>query len=144
METLTIGQLAERGGVNLETIRYYERQGLIPPPPRKSSGHRAYSTGAVRRLRFIKRAQELGFSLAEIRELLHLKIDPDQLCIDVVTQIDAKTREVEEKIRHLEAIKRTLQRMKDSCDGRCAVNDCPILESLDAEYPGMTAQSSSK
>src|SRR4051794_16405994 len=103
METLTIGQLAERGGVNLETIRYYEREGLIPPPPRKSSGHRAYSTAAVRRLQFIKRAQELGFSLAEIRELLHLKVHPDQLCTDVVAQIDAKSREVEEKIRHLEA-----------------------------------------
>jgi MerR family mercuric resistance operon transcriptional regulator len=135
METLTIGQLAERGGVNLETIRYYEREGLIPPPPRKSSGHRAYSASAVRRLRFIKRAQELGFSLSEIRELLHLKIDPDQLCTDVVTQIDAKTREVEEKTRHLKAIKRTLLRMKDSCDGHCAVSECPILESLDAEYP---------
>jgi Hg(II)-responsive transcriptional regulator len=134
METLTIG-LAERGGVNLETIRYYEREGLIPPPPRKSSGHRAYSTGAIRRLRFIKRAQELGFSLTEIRELLHLKVRPDELCTDVVTQIDAKTREVEEKIRHLEAIKRTLHRMKDSCHGQCAVSDCPILESLDTEHP---------
>ena len=135
METLTIGQLAERGGVNLETIRYYEREGLIPPPPRKSSGHRAYSSSAVRRLRFIKRAQELGFSLAEIRELLHLKVEPHQLCTDVVTQIEAKTREVEQKIRHLEAIKGTLERMKDSCDGRCTVTECPILESLDAEYP---------
>jgi MerR family copper efflux transcriptional regulator len=135
METLTIGQLAERGGVNLETVRYYEREGLIPPPPRKSSGHRAYSTVAVRRLRFIKRAQELGFSLAEIRELLHLKVDPDQLCTDVVAQIDGKTHEVEAKIRHLEAIKRTLTRMKDSCDGHCTVSECPILESLDTDYP---------
>jgi Hg(II)-responsive transcriptional regulator len=135
MEPLTIGQLAERAGVNLETVRYYEREGLIPPPPRKSSGHRAYASDAVRRLRFIKRAQELGFSLAEIRELLHLKVDPDQLCTDVVRQIDAKAQEVEEKIRHLEAIKQTLTRMKESCDGHCAVSDCPILESLDAEYP---------
>jgi MerR family transcriptional regulator, copper efflux regulator len=145
METLTIGQLAERGGVNLETIRYYEREGLIPPPPRKSSGHRAYGVSAVRHLRFIKRAQELGFSLAEIRELLQLKVEPNQLCTDVVTQIEAKTREVEKKIRHLEAIRQTLHRMKDSCDGHCAVSDCvtatvrvsdcPILESLDTESP---------
>src|SRR4051794_37191114 len=99
METLTIGQLAKRVGVNLETIRYYEREGLIPPPPRKSSGHRAYSASAVSRVRFIKRAQELGFSLAEIRELLHLRVAPAQLCTDVISQIDAKTREVEEKIR---------------------------------------------
>lgn len=107
----------------------------MPPPPRKSSGHHAYSTGAVRRPSFIKRAQELGFSLAEIRELLQLKMDPDQLCVDVVKQMEAKTSEVEEKIRHLEAIKRTLTRMKDSCDGQCTVSECPILESLDAEYP---------
>ena len=100
METLTIGQLALRGGVNLETIRYYEREGLIPPPPRKSSGHRAYSASAVRRLRFIKRAQELGFSLAEIRELLHLRLTRTSSA-PTLTQIDAKTRDVEEKIRHL-------------------------------------------
>jgi len=133
MENLTIGQLAACGGVNLETIRYYEREGLIPPPPRKTSGHRAYSPSAVHRLRFIKRAQELGFSLSEIQELLQLKVDPDQLCGDVVRQIEAKTREVEQKIQHLQAIKRTLVRMKDSCDGHCTVTDCPILESLDTE-----------
>ena len=82
METLTIGQLAERGGVNLETVRYYEREGLMLPPPRKSSGHRAYSPNAVRRLRFIKRAQELGFSLSEVKELLALRLDPDQICAE--------------------------------------------------------------
>lgn len=133
METLTIGKLAERGGVNLETIRYYEREGLMLPPPRKESGHRAYSLSAVRRLRFIKRTQELGFSLAEIKELLALRRDPDQLCTDVVRQIDTKTREIEEKIAHLKAIRRALLRMRDSCEGACHVSECPILESLDRE-----------
>ena len=71
--TLTIGQLAKLGQVNLETIRFYEREGLLPPPPRSQSGYRAFPQAAVRQLRFIRRAQELGFSLAEIRELLALK-----------------------------------------------------------------------
>src|SRR3989442_5438370 len=110
METLTIGKLAERGRVNLETIRYYEREGLMPPPPRKPSGHRAYSPIAVRRLRFIKRSQELGFSLSEIRELLALRADPDQVCTDMIRQIETKTQEVELKIAHLKAIRRVLLR----------------------------------
>ncbi len=133
METLTIGQLAERGGVNLETIRYYEREGLMLPPPRKASGHRAYSLNAVRRLRFIKRAQELGFSLSEIKELLALRLDPDQLCAEVIQQIETKTKEVEVKISHLKAIRRALLRLKESCDGTCLMSECPILESLDTE-----------
>ena len=131
MEGLTIGELAKRGQVHLETIRYYEREGLILPPPRKSSGHRVYSPTAVRRLHFIKRAQNLGFSLAEIKELLALKLHPDQLCTDAVKSIEVKLQEVKEKIRQLRAIERTLTRMKDSCDGNRLVSDCAILESLD-------------
>jgi len=133
METLKIGKLAERGGVNLETVRYYEREGLMLPPGRNSSGHRAYSPNAVRRLRFIKRAQELGFSLLEIKELLALRLDPHQLCHDVVRQIETKTHEVEAKIAHLKIIRRGLIHLKDSCDGKCNVSECPILESLDSE-----------
>jgi MerR family transcriptional regulator, copper efflux regulator len=132
VETLTIGKLAARSGVHLETIRFYEHEGLIPAPPRKESGHRAYSVTAVRRLRFIKRTQALGFSLAEIKELLSLRRDPDQLCTDVVHQIDVKTREVEEKIARLKAIRRALMRMRGSCEGACHVSECPILESLDS------------
>lgn len=133
METLTIGQLAERGGINLETIRYYEREGLMLPPPRKSSGHRAYSPNAVRRLRFIKRAQELGFSLSEIKELFALRLDPDQLCAEVIQQIETKTKQVEAKISHLKAIRRALVGLKESCDGTCPMSECPILESFDTE-----------
>ena len=131
METLTIGRLAERGGVNLETVRYYEREGLMLPPPRKSSGHRAYPLNAVRRLRFIRRCQELGFSLGEIKELLMLRRAPEQPCADVIQQIDVKSEEIERKITQLRAIRRALRRLKDSCDGNCPVSECPILESLD-------------
>ena len=135
MATLSIGELAREGEVNLETIRYYEREGLMLPPPRKASGHRAYASGDVRRLRFIKRAQALGFTLSEVRELLALKVEPHQPCMDVVHQIEAKAREVKAKIAHLQAIKRTLDQMKASCEGHCAVRECPILQSLDAGVP---------
>ena len=133
METLTIGRLAERGGVNLETVRYYEREGLMLPPPRKSSGHRAYSLNAIRRLRFIRRCQELGFSLGEIKELLALRRAPEEPCADVIRQIDVKTEEVERKIAQLRAIRRALRRLKDSCEGTCQISECPILENLDTE-----------
>ena len=132
MATLSIGELARKGEVHLETIRYYEREGLMPPPPRKSSGHRAYAPDAVRRLRFIKRAQELGFTLAEIKELLTLQRNPDQLCTDAVHRVDDKLAEVRRKMADLRAIERALKHLKDSCEGRCHVSDCPILESLDA------------
>lgn len=135
MATLSIGELAREGDVNLETIRYYEREGLMLPPHRKESGHRAYAPGDVRRLRFIKRAKALGFTLSEVRELLAIKLDPRQPCTDVVRQIEAKAREVRAKIAHLEAIERTLEQMKASCEGRCMVAECPILESLDAGGP---------
>lgn len=133
MQTLTIGALAQRGGVNLETIRYYEREGLMLPPPRKSSGHRAYAPGDLRRLRFIKRAKELGFSLAEIKELLALRRDPGQPCSDVIRRIEAKTEEVARKIVHLRAMRRALIRLKNSCEGECPMSECPILENLDSE-----------
>jgi MerR family mercuric resistance operon transcriptional regulator len=83
MEILTIGQLAKQAGVNIETIRYYERQGLLPEPPRRASGYRQYSAEFVKRIQFIKRAQTLGFSLKEIAELLDLRIESDTACDQV-------------------------------------------------------------
>src|SRR5712671_926155 len=133
MTTLRIGELANEGNVHLETIRYYEREGLMRPPQRTPSGHRAYAPDDVIRLRFIKRAQALGFTLTEIKELLALKVMPNQPCIDVVRQIEAKEIEVKSKILHLQAIQRTLRKMTASCEGRCSVSECPILESLDAK-----------
>lgn len=132
MTTLRIGELASQGNVNLETVRYYEREGLMRPPQRTPSGHRAYALPDVLRLRFIKRSQALGFTLTEIKELLALKVAPNQACINVVRQIEAKAVEVKAKIAHLRAIERTLRRMKASCEGRCSVSECPILESLDS------------
>ena len=133
METLTIGRLAERCGMNLETVRFYEREGLLPPPPRNSSGHRSYSVRAVAQLRFIRRCQQLAFSLHQIKEMLVLRRDPEQPCAGVIRQIDGKTQEVERRITQLRAIRRALQRLKDSCEGTCHVSECPILESLGTE-----------
>ncbi|HXP85778.1 MAG TPA: heavy metal-responsive transcriptional regulator [Bryobacteraceae bacterium] len=132
MTTFRIGELASKGNVNLETIRYYEREGLMRPPRRTPSGHRAYAPGDVLRLRFIRQSQALGFTLTEIKELLALRVTPNRPCIGVVRQIEVKAREVKAKIARLQAIERTLDRMKASCKGRCAVGECPILESLDS------------
>jgi Hg(II)-responsive transcriptional regulator len=133
--TLRIGELASKCKVNLETIRYYEREGLMRPPQRTLSGHRAYAQGDVLRLRFIQQSKALGFTLSEIKELLAFRVAPHQPCIDVVHQIEAKTLEVKTKIARLQAIERALVKMKASCEGRCSVSECPILENLDSGPP---------
>lgn len=131
MERLTISRLARSAGVNLETVRYYEREGLLPKPPRTSSGYRAFPQEATRRLRFIKRAKELGFSLREIRELLSLRMKPGTGRAAIRTRADAKIADVEQKIRTLQAIRKALRTLTDRCDRCGSIGDCPILESLD-------------
>src|SRR5467141_2837814 len=108
MEGLTTAKLAHEGGVNVETIRYYERHGLLPKPPRTHSGYRVFSEDAVVRLRFVKHAQELGFSLKEIKELLSLRVKPGSSCADVRRKAEAKITDVDQKIRRLQAIKGAL------------------------------------
>src|SRR5207245_11222249 len=102
MKPLTTGQLARRGGVGVETVRFYERQGLLEEPARKESGYRQYEEDVVARLRFIRRAKELGFSLKEINELLALRVDPDTTCAEVRTKAQAKIADVEQKIEALQ------------------------------------------
>src|SRR2546426_9423513 len=133
MEALTRGELAQQGRVNSETIRYYERRGLLPKPPRTPSGYRTFGTDAVRRLRFIKHAQELGFSLKEIKELLALRVDARTSCADVRKRAEAKLADIDQKLRALRAMKRALVQLTAACVGRGPVSACPILESLDAE-----------
>jgi len=131
--SMKIGEVADRGGVNLQTIRYYEREGLLPQPPRLPSGYRVYSEPTVRRLRFIKRAQELGFTLAEIRDLLSLRIDHDRDRSEVRAIAEAKVADIEEKIRTLSAMKEALGRLTEHCSGHGPASECPILESLDSD-----------
>lgn len=131
MEWLTTGELANEGGVNLETIRYYERRGLLSKPPRTPTGYRTFDGEAVRRLRFIKQAQALGFSLKEIKELLALRLDPRTSCGDVRRRAEAKIADIDAKVRALRAMKRALVRLTAACAGRGPVSACPILESLE-------------
>jgi len=128
---LTIGQLATQGGVHLETIRYYERRGLLPRPPRTGSGYRAFSGEAVRRVRFIKRAQALGFSLREIEDLLTLRARPGRSCANVQAKAKAKIADIDKKLQQLSAMRGALSRLVATCARRGTTSACPILDSLD-------------
>lgn len=130
MERMTISKVAKQAGVNLETIRYYESQGVLPKPPRTASGYRVFSEDAVQRLQFIKRAQESGFSLKEIRELLALRMKPGVGCADVRAKAQTKIADVDEKIRHLQAIRKALAWMAAGCSGEGPVSSCSILQAL--------------
>ena len=132
-ESLTIGRLAREVGINLETVRYYERRGLLPKPPRTASGYRLFPAEAARRLRFIRRAQELGFSLGEIRDLLSLRATSTAKSADVKRRTEEKIADIDSKIRSLEAIRKTLSSLSNACSGCGSIRDCVILESLDAE-----------
>ena len=133
MRGLTIGRVARQAGVGVETVRFYERRGLIDEPPRRQSGYRQFPEETVRRIRFIKRAQELGFSLKEIKELLALRLDSRAKCEDVLKRAESKIAEIEDKIRSLQAMKDALAGLLEACNGRGPASKCPILESLDGE-----------
>lgn len=131
MRSMTIGQVAREAGVGIETIRFYERQGLIETPPRRESGYRQYPYEVVARLQFIRRAKGLGFTLKEIVELLSLRVDPDATCGDIKARAAAKIGDIEDKIRALQRMKTALEGLKSACDGMSSTTECPILESLD-------------
>ena len=128
---LTIGQVASAADVNVQTIRYYERRGLVPTPRRTAAGYRQYTDDAVARLRFIKHAQELGFSLQEIQELLGLRVRHGDACDTVERKTRKKIEVVQQRIRHLQRMKRTLERLAAACEVRRPTADCPILEVLE-------------
>lgn len=133
MEPLTIGQLARKAQVHVETVRYYERRGLLPKPPRRRSGYRQYSPEEAARIQFIKRAQELGFTLNEVAELLALRVNPDSTCADVKAQAEAKMVDISAKIHTLQRMKRVLAKLTAACDGGAPTGECPILEALDTK-----------
>lgn len=131
MDRLTIGKLAARAGVGVETIRFYERKGLIQRPPRRSSGYREYPADAVERVLFIRSAKELGFVLKEIAELLSLRIDPKRSCGDVKLRASAKLADIQQKQRALDRMARVLTKLVAACEARRPTRDCPILEALE-------------
>jgi DNA-binding transcriptional MerR regulator len=113
-------------------VRFYERRGLLPPPPRTRGGQRAYPAEALERVRFVRRAQALGFSLAEVKELLDLRSPGGGgRCADVRRRARAKLADVVAKLRDLQEVRRELRRLIDACPGRGGVEDCPILIGLD-------------
>jgi len=133
MQALKVGEVAKRAAVNLQTIHFYEREGLLPKPPRTASNYRMYSEDAVRRVRFIKRAQELGFALKDIKELLSLRATPGTRCADVRQRAMAKLRDINEKIGTLQRMQKALTKLTAECAGRRPITACPILEALDSE-----------
>ena len=137
MSALTIGQAAKRAGVGVETLRYYEREGLIAEPPRRASGYRQYPPGIVRRVRFIRRAKDLGFSLREIKELLAVRLDDSGRQLDVREATRIKIGEIDAKISQLSAIRDALVRLAEACPG--TTGDCPILDAMDPEAPASTS-----
>ncbi len=128
METLAIGQLAKRGGVGIDTVRYYERNGLLAPRDRLTSGYRRYGELEVARLRFIRRAQALGFTLKEIKDLLALSAQRD--VGRVKRSAEAKLRDVETRIADLVRVRDGLATLIDACPGHGRSADCPILRAL--------------
>ncbi|MEK7668481.1 MAG: MerR family transcriptional regulator [Gemmatimonadota bacterium] len=128
---LTIGRVAAEVGVNIQTIRYYERRGLIPAPDRTPSGYRQYAADAISRLRFIKHAQELGFSLAEIQELLDLRVRRGTACGAIERSARQKIGLIQRKIRSLQRMNHALERLAAACEARRPTDACPILEALE-------------
>ena len=131
MDSIGIGTLAKRAGVGIDTVRYYERSGLLAPSTRLASGYRRYGPLEISRLRFIRRAQALGFTLQEVRELLALSARRDVARVKRAAQ--AKLDDVNARIASLERIRDGLATLIDACPGHGRAADCPILKTLGGE-----------
>ena len=130
MRTIGIGQLAKAAGVGVETVRFYERKGLLDAPARKRSGYRQYGDEAVERLKFIRRAQQVGFTLKEIHDLLALRDDPDARRADVRERAAGKVADIDAKVRDLLAMRASLVNLLTSCEGDGPASGCPIITAL--------------
>jgi MerR family mercuric resistance operon transcriptional regulator len=128
---LKIGKVARNAGLAIDTVRYYEREGLLQKPARTASGYRHYTTDAVARLRFIRQSKELGFSLAEIKDLLALRVTPGKSCADVRAHAEHKIADVDRRIASLKRVRGALVKLASACSGKGPVSQCPILEALE-------------
>lgn len=138
MQTVTIGTLAKQAGVGAGTLRYYETLGLLAPAKRSASGYRLYYQKEIKRLRFIRRAQELGFSLDEIAVLLDLSQKTSAQAADIKRLTEEKMADIDRRIKDLERMKQGLQALAQKCHGRGSVAECPILAALNADdEPGV-------
>lgn len=135
MTVMSIGQVAAETGVTVETIRYYEKKALIPEPPRSPAGYRQFPAATVKRVLFIQRAQELGFSLRDIHALLGLRNAPHTNCAEVKARTEEKLAEVDQKIFALMRIRNALTNLIEQCVAQDEMGDCPILDALE-DLPG--------
>jgi len=132
----TIGILAGRAGVDIQTVHYYERQGLLLPVGRTAAGYRLFNEGSLKRLLFIRRAKELGFTLKEIKGLLELSVDSAESCGRVREKAVEKLRDVEEKIKALGSLRMVLNELIDSCEMRSPTEACPVIKSIEVDLSG--------
>ena len=131
MSLLTIGQVAKKTKVNIETIRYYEHLGILPKPARNpNSGYRQYKENIVERLNFIGNAKELGFSLKEIKQLFALRVRSNSTCGDVKQRAERKINDIEAKIKTLQKMKTALNKLIGQCKGKGPVSECPIIDTF--------------
>ena len=133
MIPMTIGQVAKETGVRVETIRFYEKEGLINEPERNPSGYRQYPAEIIQRVLFIQRAKAIGFTLKEINGLLSIQTKPDTCCDDVLDRAATKVEQIEAKIGELQRMKNTLQDLTQQCVSSNQLDDCPILDALYAD-----------
>jgi MerR family mercuric resistance operon transcriptional regulator len=138
MKPLTIGKVARRAEIGVETVRFYEREGLIEEPERTASGYRHYEEEVVDRLRSIRRAKKLGFTLGEIKELLSLRVDPVASCAEVKRRAEAKIADIEGKIHSLQKMRQALVKLSKACSGRGRTSECSILDAIGGETAGST------
>ena len=130
MAGTTIGLVAQRAGVGVETVRFYQRRGLIQEPPTPAKGFREYPEETIERILFIRRAKDLGFTLEEIGKLLELKVDPGHNCASVKSYALEKIACIEEKIQSLDGIRRQLTRLSEACDTGKPTSECAIMEAV--------------
>ena len=133
MSSYTIGQLARLSDVGVETIRFYEREGLMPRPARRASGYRHYADDAVTRLRFIRHAKDLGFGLKDIKGLLALRVTSSSTCADVRKRAEARLADVRIRLDMLKKIETALVKLTAACRGRGPTGACPILDTLEGQ-----------
>ena len=127
---MRIGQVAREAGVGIETIRFYERRGLLPRPSRPASGNRDYPADAVDRILFIRRAKALGFQLREIKELLSLRVHPRRSCASVMDRAEKKIVDIDAKMADLKRMRRALGKLVTACTKKSPTVECPVLEML--------------
>lgn len=127
MTAMRIGEIAKRSGIGIETIRYYEREGLLEEPKRRPSGYRQYDVSTLERLEYIRGAKELGFTLAEIRELLELSFTTHEGCEHIQKKAETKLVDIEDKIRSLRKMRRSLSSILERCRSRNSAESCPLV-----------------